>query len=332
MIGVVAALALGRSTAHADGPSPNEAAADALFVEAKSLMVAGEDASACPKLAQSQDLDPGTGTLLLLALCHERVGRTASAWEEYRDALGRAEHEHRGDRAEVARRHIALLEPRLVRVRVRVADEDASIPGFAVRRDGEPMAPSAWLVPIPLDPGAHTLEAFAGRERLWSTTFTTGTEPVEEDVLVPKLHLPASPTPPPPPTAQSFVVPRSGEREPSRGSPPPHASPGLRIGAYGAAVIGIAGVVVGAIYGVYAINDRHEAERLCPAYPCAAGAAEANDAAKSAAILSDIAFAAAGAGALGAFTLVLLDRRGGAANALGPAPSGGLLVGWRGHF
>jgi hypothetical protein len=332
------AVAAAVTSARADGPATSETAADALFAEAKGLMMEGEDAAACPKLAESQRLDPGTGTLLMLALCHERTGRTASAWEEYREALARAERERRADRTELARRHVASLEQRLTRVRLRVADESAQLGGFEVRRDGEPMAPATWLVPIPLDPGVHVYEAFASGERLWSTSVTVGSDSGgDQEVVIPKLRIQ---TAPPPPVA--VAIPRR-EHDPPPPAPaePSHA---LRVGAYGAAALAIAGLVVGSIYGVYAITDRREAERLCPAYPCAAGAADANDSAKTSAVISNIAFAAGGASAFGAVMFVLLD---GHVNAGPGAPPGngngtgsggaarsvaGLTLGWQGRW
>ena len=330
--GAFVAISVAASSARADGPPTNESAADALFTEAKALMMDGEDAAACPKLAESQRLDPGTGTLLMLALCHERTGRIASAWEEYREALGRAEKERRTDRAELARRHVASLEARLVRVRVRVADEDPALPGFEVRRDGEPIAPAGWLVPVPLDPGAHVFEAFSQGERLWTTSLSVGNEPGEQEVLVPKLRLPSPPAPAPSALTiapREHESPRPVEREPSHP---------LRIGAYGAGVLAVAGIVIGSIYGVYAIADRRQAERLCPAYPCAAGAVEANDSAKASAVISNIAFAAGGASALGALMFVLLDGHTAAATGYGPAPGSttrsiaGATLGWQGRW
>lgn len=335
-LGLVAAISLGTSSARADGPTANEAAADALFVEAKGLMMEGEDAAACPKLAESQRLDPGTGTLLMLALCHERIGRTASAWGEYREALARADREHRNDRSELARKHVASLEARLARVRVRVADEDASLPGFEVRRDGEPMGSATWLVPIPIDPGVHQFEAFVLGERLWSTSVTVGNEPGDQEVFVPKVRAPSSPPSP------SVAAITHHDREPLSIVPPAPAeqSHPLRIAGIGAAVLAVAGVVVGSVYGVYAISDRRDAERLCPAYPCAAGASDANDSAKTAALISDVAFAAAGAGALGSILFFVVDGRGstGPASGQAPAPNGGarsvagFTLGWQGHW
>ncbi len=330
------AVSVALTSARADGPSTSETAADALFAEAKALMMEGEDSAACPKLAESQRLDPGTGTLLMLALCHERTGRTASAWEEYREALARAERERRADRSELARRHVASLEPRLARIRVRVADDNTSLAGFEVRRDGEPMSPATWLVPIPIDPGVHVYEAFALGERLWLANVTVGSDPGEQEVVIPKLRIQPPPTP-----SVAVAIPRR-EREPLP-TPPPEPNHALRVGAYGAAVLAIAGIVVGSVYGVYAITNRREAERLCPAYPCASGAAEANDAAKTSAVISNIAFAAGGASALGAVMFVLLDGHVNAAAGLGPPGNGtgngsaarsiaGLTLGWQGRW
>ena len=58
----------------------NKAAAEALFSEGRSLASAGKCDEAIPKFQASQKLDPGIGTLLNLADCYEKVGRTASAW------------------------------------------------------------------------------------------------------------------------------------------------------------------------------------------------------------------------------------------------------------
>ena len=77
---VAASLCLlaGRSA----GAEPRDpAAAEWLFREGRALMKKGDFAPACAKLAESQRLDPAVGTLMNLAECEERIGRTASAWQ-----------------------------------------------------------------------------------------------------------------------------------------------------------------------------------------------------------------------------------------------------------
>src|SRR3954468_2190760 len=69
----------------------SQAAAQALFEQARKLMADGKFPEACPKLAESQRLDPGAGTLLNLGHCYEKSGRTASAWVTFKDAAAAAD-------------------------------------------------------------------------------------------------------------------------------------------------------------------------------------------------------------------------------------------------
>src|SRR5262249_42944188 len=91
----IARVALGAAaatvslTARAGSP-PQAGAAELLDSQATSLMQEHRYAEACPKLAESDRIQPGTGVLLRLALCYELSGRTASAWAAFREAAGRA--------------------------------------------------------------------------------------------------------------------------------------------------------------------------------------------------------------------------------------------------
>src|SRR5689334_18204741 len=87
--------------------------AQSLFDDGKNLMKAKRYAEACPKLEESQRLDPSGGTLLNVALCHELEGKLATAWSDFKGALSLAKKDGRNDRIKAATEHIAALEPKL---------------------------------------------------------------------------------------------------------------------------------------------------------------------------------------------------------------------------
>ena len=81
-------------------PSPEaRAAASALFDDGRRLMSENKFAEACPKLEESQRIDPGAGTLYQLSVCFESIGRIASAWIGFRDVAVQSANAGQADRA-----------------------------------------------------------------------------------------------------------------------------------------------------------------------------------------------------------------------------------------
>ena len=115
-------LLLAPTALHAEPTAGERATADALFRDAKRLMKKKAYDEACPKLAESQRLDPQGGTLLNLAVCHALQGLTASAWVEFQEALALAKEAKRRDRIHLAEREIVKLEPRLSRLTIQVPE------------------------------------------------------------------------------------------------------------------------------------------------------------------------------------------------------------------
>lgn len=152
---IVIALAAWSSAARADTETDRQIA-QTLFDEGRTLMEAQRYAEACRKFAESQRLDPGGGTLLNLAVCHELEGKTGTAWTEFKDALGIATRDDRKDRADLAREHLASLEPRLTRLLIALP-EPLAAKDPEVLLDRSKINAAAWGTAIPIDPGDHTV-------------------------------------------------------------------------------------------------------------------------------------------------------------------------------
>ncbi len=152
------------ATAWAQAPPGEPAAAatsdagraDTLFTEAKGLRDTGHYAEACPKFAESRSLANGVGVTLYLADCYEKVGKTQSAWTEFRnaEALARA----KGDkRADVAAARAQALEPKLNRVTLAIPlAVGQAVPLVAV--DGTAVPAEQLNSALAMDPGDHLVQ------------------------------------------------------------------------------------------------------------------------------------------------------------------------------
>src|SRR5262249_25768166 len=237
-VAAAAAWFLAPASAHAQAPS-DPALAESLFQEAKALLADGRLAEACPKFEESQRLDPGTGTLMALALCHEGEGKSASAWAEFTQVAAASEKDKRADRVRVARDHIHKLESSLSRLTIVVAQDTARLPGLEVTRDGLVIRSAAWGTPLPIDPGEHTIVAVAAGKARWTKTVTVGAGADRRPVPFASLDAALAAAPPPGP-----VAPRAQD-EP--------APSGRRTAGFVVGGVGIASVAVGGVFGVRAI-------------------------------------------------------------------------------
>ncbi|NOU33215.1 MAG: hypothetical protein HOO96_35395 [Polyangiaceae bacterium] len=146
------------STARADAGS-DRLLAQGLFDEGLKLMDAGRYPEACPKFVESQRLDPGGGTLLNIALCHEKEGRLATATLDYDEAIAQAVKDKRSDRETFARTRLQQIAPLVPHIAVTLGK---GVPeGASVRIDDTPVPPAALGVPLPFNAGKHVVTATA---------------------------------------------------------------------------------------------------------------------------------------------------------------------------
>jgi hypothetical protein len=185
------------TSARAEASLADKAAAQSLFDEGRKLMAAGQFAEACPKLAESQKLDPGVGTQFHLADCYEKLGQTASAWAGFLEAASAAKSMGQSDREKVAKDRAAALAPRLSKLTITSA-ETASLAGIEIKRDGTAIGRALWGTAIPVDPGSHVIEVTAPGKKSWQTTAKVEGEKASVVVTIPQLEdAPAAPAPAP---------------------------------------------------------------------------------------------------------------------------------------
>lgn len=273
----------------------DKAAAEALFDQGLRLMKQNNFNEACPKLEESERIDPAVGTLLYLGECYERAGKTASAWATFREAASLANNMGQADRGRVAASRAQDLEPRLSRLSIELAPDVARIAGVVVKRGSQRLEPSLYGTPLPVDPGDYSIEVSAPGYETWNTPIKVEAGGASASVRVPGLvKRPEAATPAP--SDQTPAGPRAELAKPANATP---AKQGLSTGQTLGLVVGGVGVVglgIGTYFGVRAITKNSDAEEYCSGDNlCAQQGLDLTDKAKKDATAANIAFAAGAA-------------------------------------
>jgi hypothetical protein len=289
-------LAVASSTVSSVAQEEDRGAiAEALFRAGRELMTSGDVAQACPKFAESQRLDPKPGTLMNLALCHEKAGRTASAWSEYLQAAELARRAGQSERESVARTRARALESTLAHVVL----QESTTPNAAVTLDGQAIGAGAYGTAIPVDFGDHVIVVSAPGKKTATVSFIVSTAAEQQTVRVPALD--DEEVASPPKAAISL-------------EPPPvlphRESDGRAVGrtwGYVAGGAGLALLGVGTYFGLHAFAEKNVVEDECGKVFCTSRGLGAINDMKTSEAVSTITIAA-GVAAVGAGVFLLLTN------------------------
>jgi hypothetical protein len=309
VLGTLAVL-LATSTARAEPTTQDKALALQLFDQGRALLASEKVDEACRQLEESQRLDPLPGTLLNVAVCHERQGRSASAVAELREARALAQRDGRDDRVALADQHLRALEGKVSSLVVLVPPE-ADRPDLAIARDATSVGRAAWGSRIPVDPGAHVIAISAANKKPRRIDVNVAPGGDVQTVTVAPLEdeapsaAPLPPSPAPPPVVTASPPPAA----PAETPPAVHGVSTRRTWALVSAGVGVVWIGVGSYFGVSAINKHNDPANICMTTPCSQASTAANSSAGTFADVSTVSFAVGVAG-LGLGTLLWLTDGG----------------------
>jgi len=257
---------------HSNAQS-NAAAAVAIFDEGRSAMQKGDFETACEKFKESNRIDPAVGTSFNLANCEERRGRLATAWVLFKQVAGRMKPDD--PRLAVAASRIASLDKRVPRVTL--TTNGTRYPGLRVRIDDLDLDAAGFDTALPLDPGTHQAVARSPRKVTRSRQFSLA-EGEALSLSIEELVAVDAPGPSP-----SNRVEKSEDRV--AGLKRPDA-------VLGAAIVGGVGLLTGAVTGLVGLNAQKVGDAECSTETrtCSQKGFDANQRAKSLAIVSTVGF------------------------------------------
>jgi hypothetical protein len=274
------------------------ARAEELFRRGKDYLARNDHELACSMLAESYRLDPATGSLLALAMCHEQGGKLASAYRAYAQVVVRARARGQTEREQAAEAKLEELGPKLSMLTIVVA-EQAAAPGLTVRVNDAVLTPEELGSALPVDGGAVRIEASQPGKATWRSELTVLAAGEARRVVVPPLlALPNERQGAPRPA----LVVREVDLTTHKKTPAQKAGLGL-LGA------GSAGVAVGLVLVMRAAVRDRQADVGCASGTCDVEALRSRadaDAARDAARLSLIAGASVATAGLATF---LVGRR-----------------------
>ena len=256
------------------------ATAEALFRQAKALAKDGDFAGACPKFAESQRLDPQLGTLLHLATCREKQGKTASAWADFSQAADLAA--ARGDKREkLARKKSDELSRKLARLKIELSQSMSEV---TVTVDGSVIGAETLASSFPVDPG--TVEVIVERQggERWESTVDIEPGPGNRSLAVPKLDVEAAP-----------------ETDATTDDDGALRTAGLIAGG-----IGVAGVVVLGIFSALALSQASAADEHCQGRFCDDEGLSGHDDARASAAVATVGFVVGAVGLATGLTLLVV--------------------------
>ncbi|MBX3185941.1 MAG: tetratricopeptide repeat protein [Labilithrix sp.] len=303
---VASACSLTSATARAGDPA---AAREQVKLGYK-LAQAGKCEEALPHFVESLRLDVKAITLINLAACEEKTGKMAEALGHWVEARSRAEIENNRPILEEAEKKLKALEPRVPRITLALTDAP---PDTEIERDGVVLGPASLNVPLPVNPGAHTIVVRAkGRE---DTTASIAIAEGESKRVELRLGAPAKPA------ERAPVAPAPSAPETPSGSTSPLVYVGFGVGG--------AGLIAGAVTGLMAFGAASSAKTSCPSGVCE-DRSQVDDAnsGKTLGTVSTIAFIVGGAGvALGVYSLVWGKPTPSTSLAVSVGPTGGVVRG-----
>ncbi len=302
----------------------SDSLAESLYQEGRRAAQSKNWDLACRKFRESHEREPAPGTLLNLADCEEKRGQLVDSFTHFDGASK----QFRDERAPWARERAAALDKRIPRLRLHL--EPGTPVGTTIERDGKLVDPSSLGLPVPIDPGEHTLVVHApGHVPVTRIVHLAEGDNQAIELAAATAASEAAPTEAPPPHAHAPPPPRE--------TPASRRETTLRVAGFASLGAGAAALGVGIVTGILTLDAKNTVETHCPAAGCDAAGLDAQDDGKTMSAVSTVGFVtaavAAGAGA-GLLYFARDAKRSGAGVALltaSPLP-GGTAIGLAGRF
>jgi hypothetical protein len=321
----VAMACLAARTARADGADP--AAAAELFRQGREALLENRFDVACPRLAESQRLDPKVGTLINLARCEEAIDKRASAMRHWDDAVKLA-HASTDAREPFVTEQRDKIAPSVPRLAVKLAPGVPS--DTRVKLDGVEIGPGDLGAMAPVDAGAHVIVATTSAgDRQYPVTIVDDdvvTVTIDPRATAPVVDARSSAQPAAGPTTDAPPSPEAPQQPASRGDT-------QRLIAYAAGGAAVFALGLGTAWGLQAISARNDSR--CTNGQCNQAGFEAQQEGLAAGDRATVAFIVGGVLVAGGVALWLTAPRAKTGLAAWVAPSaqpGGACAGLRGAW